>query len=290
MVANQPTLWTTLSGSHARAARTASAAKAARRLPTAHLVRTGAAQQRFDAGSLVRSRRDEDAELVVGEPRIVLNRPEAARREQRVEQNPEDRGQRSEQDRHLEHDDDVRRNREDRLAADHERPVARHPQRQPRADAAAGDAADQGEHAHRTDGLAEGILDLVARDGRVHREVGVARGAQLLDGVQYGIEIREYAKHTGGRGRVEQLAHRLGQRQPDRATHRDRTCPRLGGASTSFTSLIETAGKFFTNSRNHMKNQPKLPAMMPQSAHVGLYTAFAQGLYGSPASDTTMIT
>src|SRR6266705_1092972 len=63
-----------------------------------------------------------------------------------------------------------------------------------------------------------------------------------------------------------------------------------GGGSTSFTSEIHPVGKFFTNNRNHMKNQPKLPAMMPQSAHVGLYVALANRSNGSPASDTTMIT
>src|SRR5207237_8015596 len=65
---------------------------------------------------------------------------------------------------------------------------------------------------------------------------------------------------------------------------------RCGAGSTSFTSEIDTVGKFFTNNRNHMKNQPKLPAMMPQSAHVGLYVALANRSNGSPASDTTMIT
>src|SRR5213595_2962745 len=63
-----------------------------------------------------------------------------------------------------------------------------------------------------------------------------------------------------------------------------------GAGGTSFTSEIDTVGKFFTNNRNHMKNQPKLPAMMPQSAHVGLYVALANRSNGSPASDTTMIT
>src|SRR5258708_1305545 len=66
--------------------------------------------------------------------------------------------------------------------------------------------------------------------------------------------------------------------------------PRAGAGNTSFTSEIDTAGKFFTNKRNHMKNQPKLPAMMPQSAHVGLYVALANRSNGSPASDSTMIT
>src|SRR5260370_24132024 len=39
-----------------------------------------------------------------------------------------------------------------------------------------------------------------------------------------------------------------------------------------------------------MKHQPKLRAMMPQSAQVGLDVAFAKRSNGSPARDSTMIT
>src|SRR5439155_24599268 len=42
--------------------------------------------------------------------------------------------------------------------------------------------------------------------------------------------------------------------------------------------------------RNHMKNQPKLPAMMPQSAHVGLYPCVTQGSNGPPARWVAMRT
>src|SRR3954463_12344832 len=128
MVANQPTLCTTVSGLQPRAAMAATAATAARSLPTAYLFGARAAQQRFDAGRLVRASRDEDAELVVGKARIVLDGPNTPRGEQRVQENAEDRRQRPEENRHFEHDDDVGRNREDRFAADHQGPVTRHPQ------------------------------------------------------------------------------------------------------------------------------------------------------------------
>ena len=39
-----------------------------------------------------------------------------------------------------------------------------------------------------------------------------------------------------------------------------------------------------------MKNQPKLPAMTPQSAQVALYPAVTNGSNGSPAKCTAMIT
>src|SRR6266487_5928799 len=99
MVANQPMRCTTSSGlqaSAARATRAATAAGAAPELRTPHLFRSGAAQQRFDLGCACRLARDEDAELVVREARIVGDGPETARREQRVEGDPEDRGQRPE--------------------------------------------------------------------------------------------------------------------------------------------------------------------------------------------------
>src|SRR6266567_251552 len=113
-------------------------------------------------------------------------------------------------------------------------------------------------------------------------------GPQLLDRVDGRVQMREHAQHAGRRRGAEEIVQGFGKR--------DHTCApplapaRRGGARTSFTSAIETVGKFFTNSRNHMKNQPKLPAMMPQSAQVGLYVALANRSNGSPASDTTMIT
>src|SRR5690348_14846081 len=94
IVANQPIWCTTLSGSHATAARAttmAMATKAAGRLRTAHLLRTRAAQQRLDLARARRLARHEDAELVVREAWIVGHRAQAARGEQRIEEYAEDR-------------------------------------------------------------------------------------------------------------------------------------------------------------------------------------------------------
>src|ERR1043166_5242281 len=113
-----------------------------------------------------------------------------------------------------------------------------------------------------TGGLAERVFDLMTRNRREHREVGVAGGAQLLDRVERRVEEAEDAEHARRRWGVEERGH------AQRRTHRvARTWPRRGGARTSFTSEIDTAGKFFTNRRNHMKNQPKLPAMMRSEEH-----------------------
>src|SRR5579859_84579 len=272
MVENQPTLWTTLSGSHAsttRAARAARPRRPGRRLATANLFRARAAQYGFHLGRLARLGWDEDAEPIVRKPRVVHDLAGATRRERGIQQNAENGRKRAEENRHLEHDDDIGRNRADRFTADLDRPVFRHPQREPGADGAPGDAADQGEHPHRTDGLGQRIFELVARNRRVHREIGMTGLAELLDRRDRRIEVSKHTEHAGFRRRAEELANGAGQ--PQGWTHRDAaTLPRRGGGSTSFTSEIETAGKFFTNRRNHMKNQPNEPAMMPQSAQVGL--------------------
>src|SRR5437867_4081536 len=275
---------TTSSGLHARAASAARAATAARGLRTPDLLGTCAAQERLD---LTRARRlagHEDPELVVREAGIVGDCSQAARGEERVEENSQDGRQGTEQDRHLEHDHDVRRDRADGLAAQHQGPVVRHVQGEPRADGAAGDAPDQREHPDRAHRLIEGVLDLVARDRRIHREVRVPGRAQPTDRIHRGVQVAEYGQHAWRRRRVEDRGQRVHQ------LHAAATFPRCGAGRTSFTSEIDTAGNVFTNSRNHMKNHPKLPAMMPQSAQVGLYVAFANRSNGSPASDTTMIT
>src|SRR6266566_4684696 len=281
MVANQPTRCTTSSGLQARAARAASAALD---LGTPHLLRSRAAQQGFDLPCPRRLGRDEDPELVVREPRIVGDGPETPGGEQRVESDAKDRRERAEQDRHLEHDHHVRWDRPDRLAADHDRPVVRHVQRDPGTDRAARDPADQREHPDGAHRLLERILDLVPRDGSVHSEIGVPPPAELPDRVHRGVDVTEHRQDAGRRRRVEDGGQRVHE------LHDALALPRRGAGSTSFTSEIDTAGKFFTNKMNHMKNQPKLPAMIPQSAQVGLYVALANRSNGSPASDSTMIT
>src|SRR5436190_10122309 len=65
IVANHPTLCTTMSGLQPRTAIAARTATAAHSLPTTHLFRAGVAQQRFDLCDLVGSRRDEDAKAIV---------------------------------------------------------------------------------------------------------------------------------------------------------------------------------------------------------------------------------
>src|SRR5256885_10332586 len=97
IVANQPTRCTTSSGLQAASAPSARAS-AHPRLRTPHLLRAAAPEQRFHRPSPRRLARHEDAELVVREARVVGHRPEAARREQRVEQDAEDGRERAETD------------------------------------------------------------------------------------------------------------------------------------------------------------------------------------------------
>src|SRR5256886_7901890 len=284
MVANQPMRCTTSSGLQPIAASATRAARTACGLRTADLLRPSAAEQGLDLTGARRLGRHENAELVVREAWIVGDRAEPPGGEQRVEGDAENRRERAEEDRNRESNREVRRDRPDRLAAEHERPIVRHVRGTQAAGGAARDPADQREHPHGARRLLERILDLVPGDGRVHGEVGVAGPAQLGDRVDCGVEVAEHAQHTRRGRRVEDGGQRV------RELHDTLAFPRCGAGSTSFTSEIDTVGKFFTNNRNHMKNQPKLPAMMPQSAHVGLYVALANRSNGSPASDTTMIT
>src|SRR5207244_2611984 len=62
----------------------------------------------------------------------------------------------------------------------------------------------------------------------------------------------EHSQHTRRGRRVEDGGQRV------RELHDTLAFPRCGAGSTSFTSEIDTVGKFFTNNRNHMKNQPKI--------------------------------
>src|SRR2546427_5006113 len=164
MVANQPTWCTTSSGLQATTARTARAARAARGLRTPHLLGAGLPQQRLHLARPLGGAGDEDAELVVREARVVQHRAEAARREHRVERDAEDRREGAEQHRHLEHDDDVGRDRADRLAAHDDRPVIGHVEREPGADGAARCPADQREHPHPAHRLPGNVVQLVPPD------------------------------------------------------------------------------------------------------------------------------
>src|SRR3989449_1712082 len=284
MVANHPTRCTTSSGLQPTAARMTRAARTARDLRTPHLLRPRPAEQGFDLTCPRRLGRHEDAELVVREARIVGDRPQPPRGEQRFESDAENCRQRAERDGNLKHDHNIGRDRADGFAAQYDRPIVGHVQREPGADRTARDPADQREHPDGAHGLIERVLDFVPRDGRVHGEIGMTAPTQLADRVHRRVEVAEHGQHAR-RGRwMEDGGQRV------RELHDTLALPRCGAGSTSFTSEIDTAGKFFTNKRNHMKNQPKLPAMMPQSAHVGLSVSFANRSNGSPASDTTMIT
>src|SRR5437870_2005779 len=90
IVANQPTLCTTSSGLQAHSS--ASATRTTARLATTHFLRSRLTQQRLDPSRLIGRRGYEDPESVVGEPRVVLNRPDSACCEGRVEENPENCG------------------------------------------------------------------------------------------------------------------------------------------------------------------------------------------------------
>src|SRR5262245_53712630 len=105
-----------------------STARTSARLDTAHLLRARRAHDLLGGGDLRRPAHRDDAELVVAEARVVAGGA-AQLGEPRVEEHPRHRGQRADQDRALEADDDVGRQRHDRLATDDDLPVERRPDR-----------------------------------------------------------------------------------------------------------------------------------------------------------------
>src|SRR2546428_6823990 len=126
MVANQPMRCTTSSGLQPIAASATRAARTASGLRTADLLRPSAAEQGLDLTGAGRLGRHENAELVVREAWIVGDRAEPPGGEQRVEGDAENRRERAEQDRHLEHDYDVRRERPPRVIPRAQRANAPH--------------------------------------------------------------------------------------------------------------------------------------------------------------------
>src|SRR5437867_12516988 len=84
IVANQPTLWTTVSGSQALSSTSAPTSNA--RLPTPHLFSSRFAQQRFDPRGFIRRSRYKHTETIVGEAWVVLNGAESPRRNRGAEE------------------------------------------------------------------------------------------------------------------------------------------------------------------------------------------------------------
>src|SRR5881398_4204388 len=101
MVENQPMRCTTSSGLQPIAASATRAARTARGLRTADLLRPSAAEQGLDLTGARRLGRHENAELVVREAWIVGDRAEPPGGEQRVEGDAENRRESAEPGRHL---------------------------------------------------------------------------------------------------------------------------------------------------------------------------------------------
>src|SRR5213076_3209284 len=102
------------------------AARTARGLRTADLLRPSAAEQGLDLTGARRLGRHENAELVVREAWIVGDRAEPPGGEQRVEGDARIRRERAEQVVHLEQHHAGRGAGADPLAAEHARPLVRH--------------------------------------------------------------------------------------------------------------------------------------------------------------------
>src|SRR5438034_11138754 len=108
MVANQPMRCTTSSGLQPIAASATRAARTARGLRTADLLRPGAAEQGLDLTGARRLGRHENAELVVREARIVGDRAKPPGGEQRIVGGVDNRRERAAHDSQHVHYNDIR--------------------------------------------------------------------------------------------------------------------------------------------------------------------------------------
>src|SRR5688572_5922331 len=108
------------------------------------------------------------------------------------------------------------------------------------------------------------MIELVTRRRRVHRELVELVTAQITDRIHGRIDLGENADDTG-----HQCAPpgnscspvTCGCAMPSSRLCSNSSgcgCLRFGG-TTSLSSAIAITGSCLMNSRNHMKNQPKLP-------------------------------
>src|SRR5262245_17189995 len=232
------------------------------RLDKIHLFRVVRAQQRVDLRDVALAGADDEAELLRREARVVglVVLAEAAVRQPADDQQAEQRRERAEQDGELEADHGVGRDRGERLAADHHRPVERHPDRH----RVAGHHAEQAPH--------EGVEAHLARL-RVERDVELGEGSRGVDLKVAEAAVAQPRRHLGdGPRRVEDALERRHQWAPWAP------CARSWIAS-SFTSAIAITGKTFRNIRNNIAKNAKLPVKIVSSAQDGVYTPHTAGSY-----------
>ena len=94
------------------------------------------------------------------------------------------------------------------------------------------------------------LEDFFVGRGRVHGEIVVPVSFQGSNRLRGGVDMP------------------VGSEDASRTSFHD--APFLGMGMISFTSAMDTVGKFFANSRNHMKNHAKLPERIAQSTHDGV--------------------
>jgi len=221
---------------------TAAAMRTAKDLAfTSHLHRAILAQRLFHRLRLIGATLDEHAEVALAEARIVPDRRRQVGQARRDE-HPRDCGEGADQHHELEPDDRVWDPRRNRLAAEHERPVIGGPDGDPVAERRAEESADQRVAANRALRAADRLLDLVAQNRREDLNVVDPLALDVVDRIDRRIELMEYTQ--------------------DAARQWAPSAFRLGTGRISFTSAIARTGNCLMNSRNHMKNQPKLPSRM----------------------------
>src|SRR5690348_6917519 len=240
---------------------------------TTHLPRSVAAEDVHDfIGAIVRGLHP-DAKIAGAEARVVPDGHrqawDAGKAEHRI-----DRREAADQYHDLEAEDRVRDPRGDRFPANHDWPVVRDPHGDPVAERDTGEAEDEGEPPDGTGPARQHLLEFVTRRRCEDSDIAQATLLEVLERVDGRVDL------------VECTEHALHQRAPPLrggsfmsgfaippcsiCCERLAVCAtRIFGGTTSLISEIASTGNCLMNSRNHMKNQPKLPSRIPMSTQVG---------------------
>ena len=167
-----------------------------------------------------------------------------------VDEHSQNGGERAEKNDQLENNDQERRNGNNRLSARYQRIMKRCADGQNEGGYATEEAAAKGEASNGALLRLEGLFDLMAWDRRENGKIAVAHIPELLNRRSQRIQMGESADDAHG------------------ASPHDEP-PFSGGGAISFTSVRETTGRSFANSKNHKKNQATSPARMLTSTQVG---------------------
>src|SRR5438105_1106277 len=225
---------------------------------TPHLHRPVLAQQILSSARLLRRAFNPHSVIAVTEARVVANLERQTRHPRRYQQSDNGR-QPADQHHHFETENGVRHPRRDRLAADYKRPIIGSPDRDPITERHAQQSTDKSEPPHRAWRRPDRFLQLVARRRCIDANHADVPFLQRLDGADGGVELPERPQYAAHQAYSPGVSGSNSKWRPAGSIPWACGFRSLGG-TISFTSAIATTGNCLMKSKNHIANQPKLPA------------------------------